>query len=97
MFKDTGKGPAKLMPPLGTHYRLKQLLETIKHLPNRFNILSHANFAIYVLHDYAVHLMSEVRLLVISNKYVKIDVKPVSKSVWVTNAFDGSQDYLVSD
>ena len=28
---------------------------------------------------------------------VKIDVKSASKSVWVTNAIDGSEDYLVSD
>ena len=43
------------------HSSREQLLETIKHLSNRFNILSHANFAIYVLDDYAVHLMPEVR------------------------------------
>ena len=28
---------------------------------------------------------------------VKIDVKSASKSVWVTNAIDGSEDYLGSD
>ena len=69
MFKGTGKHPPKLTPLLGTHYqwadkdsyRLEQLLETIKHLPNRLNIFSHANFAIDVLDDYAVHLMPEVR------------------------------------
>ena len=46
VFKGTDKLPAKLTPPLGTHYRLKQLLETIKHLSNRFNMFSHTNFAI---------------------------------------------------
>ena len=36
-------------------------MASIKHLPNRFNIFSHDNFAIYVLDDYAVQLMLEVR------------------------------------
>ena len=44
----------------------------------------------YVLDDYAVHLMPELTLFVNSNKYAKIDVKSFFKSVWVTNAFDGS-------
>ena len=169
-FKRTGKRPPKLTPPSGTHYQwadkgsysLKQLLETRKQLPNRFNIFSHANFAIYVLDDYAVHLMLEVkqalwnrgyilviigwgitsfvqinvthlhkplkseyrkkeselrleklqndlqkvpapdwnemmRLLVNSNKDVKIDVKSAFRSVWITDALDGSEDCLVSD
>ena len=69
VFKGTGKRPPKLSPPEGISYqwavkgsyRLEQLLETIKRLPNRFNIFSHANFAIYVLDDYAVHLMPQVR------------------------------------
>ena len=68
VFKGTGKRPPKLITPPNIHYqwspkvsyRLEQLLETIKHLPNRFNIFSYANFAIYVLDDYAVHLMPEV-------------------------------------
>ena len=38
-----------------------------------------------------------MRLLVNSNKDVKIDVKSAFKSVWVANALDGSEDYLVSD
>ena len=57
------------MPRSGTHYQwaekdsysLEQLLETIKHLPNQFNIFSRANFAFYVLDDYAVFLMPEIR------------------------------------
>ena len=38
-----------------------------------------------------------MRLLVNSNKNVKIDVKSAFKSVWVTNALGGSEHYLVSD
>ena len=131
-------------------------------MPNRLNIFSHASFVIYVLDDYAVHLMPEVRqalwnrgyilviigggitgfvkvndthlhkplkseyrkkepelmlerlqndspkvpapdlnemmrLLVNSNKDVKIDFKSAFKSVWVANALDGPEDYLVGE
>ena len=38
-----------------------------------------------------------MRPLANSNKDVKIDVKSAFKSVWVKNALDGSEDYLVSD
>ena len=38
-----------------------------------------------------------MRLLINSNKDVKIDVKSAFKSVWVANALEGSEDYLVSD
>ena len=80
MFKGTGKRPPKLTPPPGSHYqwavkgsyRLEQLMETIKHLPNRFNIFSHANFAIYVLDDYAVHLMPEVRQALWNRGYILV-------------------------
>lgn len=51
---------------------MEQLLETIKHLPNRFNIFSYANFAIYVLDDYAVHLMPEVRKALWSRGYILV-------------------------
>lgn len=170
VFKGSGKRPPELTTPSGSHYqwalkgsyRLEQLLETIKHLPNRFNIFSHSNYAIYVLDDYAVHLMPEVRqalwnrgyilviigggitgfvqvndthlhhllkgkyrkreselmleklqnnplkvpipdrneimrLLVAADKDVEFDVKLAFKSVWVTNALDGAEDYHVSD
>ena len=54
------------------HSSREQLLETIKHLSNRFNILSHANFAIYVLDDYAVHLMPEVRQAFWNRGYILV-------------------------
>ncbi|CAI9726012.1 Hypothetical predicted protein [Octopus vulgaris] len=69
VFKGTGNRPPLLnalstmkcqCSPKGS-YRLEQLLCTIENLPNRFNIFSHANFAIYVFDDYMVHLMPEVR------------------------------------
>ena len=69
VFKGTGKRPPTLDTPEGSHYqwapkgsnRLEHLLVTINNLPNRFNIFSHAGFAIYVLDDYAVHLQPEAR------------------------------------
>ena len=72
--------PPKLTTPSNIHYQwapkgsycLEQLLETIKHLPNRFNIFSHANFAIYVLDDNAVHLMPEVRKALWDRGYVLV-------------------------
>ena len=68
VFKGTGKRPPQLTPPPGIKYQwapkgsycLEQLLEMINHLPNRFNMFSHQKYAIYVLDDYAVHLMPEV-------------------------------------
>ena len=33
-------------------YRLEQLFETIRNLPNYFNMFSHADFPIYVLDDF---------------------------------------------
>ena len=80
VFKGTGLRPPKLTTLSNIHYqwapkgsyRLEQLLETIKHLPNRFNIFSHANFAIYVLDNYAVHLMPEVRKALWDRGYILV-------------------------
>ena len=38
-----------------------------------------------------------MKLLNDAKKDKKIDKSPSFKSVWVTNALDGSEDYLVSD
>ena len=38
-----------------------------------------------------------MRLLVNSEQAVKFDVNSAFKSVWVMNALDGSEDYLVGD
>ena len=69
-FKGKGKR-TKLNSPSGIKaqwsesgsYRIDQLKQTIMNLPNRFNPFTSKDFAIYVLHDYAVHLMPEVRKL----------------------------------
>ena len=42
-------------------YRLEHMVKTIGNLPNRFSPFTQKNLAIYVLDDYAVHLMPEVR------------------------------------
>ena len=42
------------------------------NLPNTFNPFTCKDFAIYVLHDYAVHLMLEVRKLHWERCYVLI-------------------------
>ena len=60
---------AHLTPPKGVHYqwapkgsyRIEQILGMTDKLPNRFNMFTEQSFAIYVLADYSVHLMPEVR------------------------------------
>ena len=68
-------------PPEGSYcqfaekgsYRLNQLLETIKHLPNRSDIFRNPiPYAIYVLDDYAVHLMKEVRDELLKRGYILV-------------------------
>ena len=70
----------KLNPPDGVHthwaerasYRLETMLETINNLPNRHHMFSQKNYAIYVLDDYAVHLMDEVRSALLKRGYILI-------------------------
>ena len=42
-------------------YRHEQLLKSISHYPNRVNIFTPKKYAIYVLDDYSVHLLPEVK------------------------------------
>ena len=137
------------------------MIKTIEHLPNRHHIFSQKNYAIYVLDDYAVHLMPELRSALLKRGYIlevigggitgdiqindthfhgrlkssyrdletelmieqlrsnpekipspsrdqmmemlyqswsslNVDRSAAFKSLWITNAFDGSEDYLVS-
>ena len=74
-FVSKGKGTrTKLNPPSGIKfqwyesgsYRIDQLKQTIMNIPNRFNSFTFnpfKDFAIYVLDNYAVHLMAEARTL----------------------------------
>ena len=160
----------KLDPPPGVHfqwaekgsYRVENMLETIKHLPNKANPFTCKNFDIYVLDNYSVHCTEDIKnalfakgyvpiimgggitgdmqindtrlhcplksvyreresLLMIeqlrtdpkiipspnrnetivmlndAQKSVDIDVSKGFKSLFVTNKFDGSEDFMVSD
>ena len=73
----------KVNPPEGAHcqfaekgsYRLSQMLETIRHLPNRCDIFKNVKtFAIYVLDDYAVHLMKEVKDELLKRGYILVGI-----------------------
>ena len=73
MFKSKGTR-THLTPPKGVHYqwapkesyRMEQILGMIDKLPNRF---TEESFATYVLDDYRVHLMSEVRQALFKKEY----------------------------
>ena len=58
-------------PPSGS-YRLEHMIKTINNLPNCFNPFTQKNFAIYVLDDYAVHLMPEVRKALYEQGYILV-------------------------
>ena len=69
-----------LTPPKAVHnqwtpkwsYRIEQILDMIDKLPNRFNIITEQSIAIYVLDDYSVHLMPEVRQALFKIGYVLV-------------------------
>ena len=46
----------------------------IKQLPNRFNMFTEKRYAIYVLDDYSVHLMPEVRQALLKKGYVLVAI-----------------------
>ena len=78
-FVFKGKGTRnKLDPPDGIKfnwaprgsYRLDQMLKTISNLPNKFNIFTPKNYAVYVLDDYSMHLMPEVKEAFLKRGYV---------------------------
>ena len=48
------------------------MLKTIKSLPNRFHLLTQKRFAIYVIDDYAAHLMPEIRKALYERGYILI-------------------------
>ena len=51
-------------------YRLEQMPKTISNLPNWFNPFTPKYFVIYVLDDYAVHTMPEIRKVLYQRGYV---------------------------
>ena len=138
------------------------MLYTISNSTNRYNIFTFKNYAIYVLDDYSVHIMPEIKEALLKRGYVPViigggvtgdiqindtdlhsplkakyreleqllmidqlkanpkkipqpsgddtmrmllesfetaetDVVTHFKSLWVTNALDGNEDYMVSE
>ena len=55
--------------------RLDQMLKTISNLPNCYNPLTPKDFAIYVLDDYAFHLMPEIRKALYQRGYVLVAMR----------------------
>ena len=53
-------------------YRLEQMLYTISNLPNKYNIFTPKNYAIYVLDDYSVHIMPEIKEALLKRGYVPV-------------------------
>ena len=53
-------------------YRLDQLLKTIGNLLNRYHPFTQKDYAIYILDDYAVHLMPEVRKALFQRGYILV-------------------------
>lgn len=48
------------------------MLGTIKNLPNRSNPFMKKEYVIYVLDDYAVHLMPEIRKALLDRGYILV-------------------------
>ena len=70
MFSFSREGTrTQLNPPPGVNvqwapkasYRLEHMLRTIGNLPNRHNLWTMKNYAIYVFDDYSVHLLPEIK------------------------------------
>ena len=53
-------------------YCLEHMLKTIQNLPNHFNLFKPKNYAIYVLNDYSVNLMPEIREVLLKRDYVLV-------------------------
>ena len=57
--------------PKGSN-RLDQMLKTILNLSNKFNIFYLKNYAVYVLDEYSMHFMPEVKEASLKRGYVPI-------------------------
>ena len=53
-------------------YRLDTMLSTIANLPNRHNIFSQSNYALYILDDYSVHITDEVKKALLAKGYILV-------------------------
>lgn len=53
-------------------YHLEHMLKTIQNLPNYFNTFTPKNHAIYVPHDYSVHLMLEIKEALLKRSYILV-------------------------
>ena len=70
--KLTLDGNVKYQWSVSGSYREEHMLKTISNLPNRFNPFTQKDFAIYVLDDYAVHLMPEIQKAYYQRGYVLV-------------------------
>ena len=50
------------------------MLATISNLPDRYNPFTIKNFGIYVLDDYSVHLMPEVKAALLKRGYILVGI-----------------------
>ena len=82
-FVFKGKGTrTKVNAPENMHYQwatkgsycLEQMLKTISHLPNRFNMFTPKNYAIYVLDDYSAHLLTRLKEALLKRGYVYVGI-----------------------
>mmetsp|Transcript_6581 Transcript_6581/g.9511 ORF Transcript_6581/g.9511 Transcript_6581/m.9511 type:complete len:197 (+) Transcript_6581:266-856(+) len=53
-------------------YCLDTMLSTIENLPNRYNMISESNFALYILDDYSVHITDRVRKALLAKGYILV-------------------------
>ena len=85
VFKGKGhlnKLKEKFDPPRGVHaqwspsgsYRLEHMLKTISMLPNRHNLFSHKNYAIYSLDNYSVHITPKVYSALLARGYIYVGI-----------------------
>ena len=86
-FVFKGKGTrTKVNAPENMHYqwapkgsyRLEEMLKTIFYLPNRLNMFTPRNCAIYVLDDYSVYLLPEAKEVLLKRGYVYVGIGGVT-------------------
>ena len=50
------------------------MLSTIANLLNSHNIFTHQNYGIYVLDDYSVHIMLEIKAALLKKGYIFVGI-----------------------